>query len=296
MAATPVFNDPDGVLRSISNVPPAHYTIKLQSFSLLMKNSIDRYASNQFEAGGYKWNLVIYPNGNKSRNNISLSTWQWPKRIPSKPVGKFMPFSDVEGKERRFHRMKLEWGFDQFISLKVLNDSANGFLVDDTCVLGAEVFVCKERSTGKGECLQMIKDPITYKHTFRVDNYSKLGVVCSESEEFNAADLKWKIRLYPKGKGDGLGTHLSLYLALVDSTTLPPGSKIYAEFTLRILNQINTNNYYGKASHWFSTRNEEYGWSRHITSAYFRTTSGYLVKDTSIFEADVTVHGVVKPL
>ncbi|XP_024023544.1 uncharacterized protein LOC21407845 [Morus notabilis] len=315
MAAAPVFNDPNGVLRSISNVPPAHYTIKLQSFSLLMKNSIDRYASNQFEAGGYKWNLVIYPNGNKCRNvreYISLylamaeadslqTGWEvyavFRLFILNQNNDNYMVLQDVEGKERRFHRMKLEWGFDQFISLKVLNDSANGFLVDDTCVLGAEVFVCKERSTCKGECLQMIKDPITYKHSFWV-YFSKLDVVCHESKEFNAADLKWKIRLYQKGKGDGLGTHLSLYLALVDSTDLPPGSKIYADFTLRILSQINTNNNFNyKASLWFSTRNEEYGRSRYITNAYFREPYlGYLVGDFSLFEAEVTVHGVVKPL
>ena len=93
-----------GISRSISHVPPTHYTIKIQSFSLLMKNSIERYESRNFEAGGYRWyiffpnisllmanamfilfpifscyvlhmsyfcahrNLVIYPNGNKSRN------------------------------------------------------------------------------------------------------------------------------------------------------------------------------------------------------------------------------------
>lgn len=103
---------------------------------------------------------------------------------------------DAVGKERRFHKMKLERGFDQFISLKALRDAANGFLVDDTCVFGAEVFVCKERTTDKGECLQMIKDPIMYKHTFKVESYSKLAVECSESEEFNAADQKWYLNLF----------------------------------------------------------------------------------------------------
>lgn len=84
--------------------------------------------------------------------------------------------------------MKVEWGFDQFIPLKTLNDAGNGFLVDDTCVFGAEVFVCKERSTGKGEYLRMIKDPIVYKHTYKVD---KLDTECSESKEFTAGGQKW---------------------------------------------------------------------------------------------------------
>ena len=48
-----------------------------------------------------------------------------------------------------------------------------------------------------------------------------------------------KIRFFPNGKGAGLGSHLSYYLALVDPKTLPPGCKIYAEYTLHILNQTN---------------------------------------------------------
>lgn len=41
--------------RSISEAAPSHYTLKIQSFSLLTKNDIDKYESGEFEAGGYKW-------------------------------------------------------------------------------------------------------------------------------------------------------------------------------------------------------------------------------------------------
>ena len=43
--------------------------------------------------------------------------------------------------------------------------------------------------------------------------------------------------LYPKGKGLGMGTHLSLYLAL-DLATLPAGCRVYADYTLRIVDQV----------------------------------------------------------
>jgi hypothetical protein len=43
--------------------------------------------------------------------------------------------------------------------------------------------------------------------------------------------------LYPKGKGPGMGTHLSLYLAL-DLATLPAGCRVYAEYTLRLVDQL----------------------------------------------------------
>ncbi|KAF7812149.1 BTB/POZ and MATH domain-containing protein 3 [Senna tora] len=63
------------ILRSVSDTSPAHYQVRIQSFSLLTKNAIETYESAEFEAGGYKWKLVLYPSGNKSKNvndHISL--------------------------------------------------------------------------------------------------------------------------------------------------------------------------------------------------------------------------------
>lgn len=92
-----------GISRSIVEASPAHYIMKIKSFSLLTKNSIEIYESGKFEAGGLKWyvkkvtwmlilvsnwewmyvknvlmshrKLVLHPSGNKSKNvrdHISL--------------------------------------------------------------------------------------------------------------------------------------------------------------------------------------------------------------------------------
>ena len=87
--------------------------------------------------------------------------------------------------------MKLEWGFDEFISLKSFKDGSNGYLVDDTCVFGAEVFVCRERTTGKGECLTMMKEALTYKHVWEINNFSQLTEKCHDSESFAAGNYQW---------------------------------------------------------------------------------------------------------
>lgn len=87
--------------------------------------------------------------------------------------------------------MKRELGFDQFVPLKALNDASNGFLMNDICVLGAEVFVCKEGAKDQGECLRMIKDPIAYKHTFRFENYSKMGDEPAYSTRLFSGDQRW---------------------------------------------------------------------------------------------------------
>lgn len=87
--------------------------------------------------------------------------------------------------------MKLEWGFDKFIHHKAFSDAVNGYLVDDSCVFGAEVFVSKETSKGKAECLSMIKEAITCKHTWKVENFSKPDQISQESKTFNGGNYKW---------------------------------------------------------------------------------------------------------
>ncbi|KAJ0034576.1 hypothetical protein Pint_24233 [Pistacia integerrima] len=310
-----IFDDKDGIIRYSSDAPPTHYTVKMQSFSLLLKNAVEKYESGEFEAGGYKWKLVLYPSGNKSKNvkeHISLCLviadasalcrgWEVYAVVRlfllDQKKDKYLIVQDALGRERRFHGLKLEWGCDQYIPLTVFNDASNGYLVEDSCVFGAEVFVCKETITGKGECLSMIKDAPTCKHVWKVEGFSKLNEECYESKVFIAGDHKWKIQLYPKGRRLGTGTHCSLYLALADFTTLVPGSKIYAEFTLRILDQVQAKHIGGKAKYWFSASQQQYGWPRFMSLTYLNLPSaGCLVKDACLVEAEVTVLGISSAL
>ncbi|KAJ1403029.1 TRAF-like [Sesbania bispinosa] len=218
----------DGISRSIVDAPPAHYIVRIESFSLLTKNSIERYESGKFDAGGYKC----------SAHASTKVTWIMCYNVPTP------------------HR--------------------------------------KERSKGKGESLIMMKDAIAYKQVWEINNFSKLDSECCDSKPFNAGNYKWKIKLYPKGKDAGLGSHLSLYLALADPTALSTGSKIYAQIILRILDQKQAKHHFGKANYWFSASSHENGASRfllisNLTSQYL----GYLVKDSCLVEAEVTILGVV---
>ncbi|KAJ0612399.1 putative ubiquitinyl hydrolase 1 [Helianthus annuus] len=192
---------------------------------------------------------------------------------------------------RRFHRLRTEWGFDKFISLKEFGDSENGYLVGDKCVFGAEVFVSKETSKGKTECLSMLKDALSYKHSWMF-TFSKVNANCETSNIFNVGGHKWKILLYPNGvKGVG-GGYISLKLALADVENLPSGTKIFVEFTLRIWDQLNARHDEGKASHWFSASDSERGWQRFVSHAiFFQTNRGLLHKDICYIQADVAIHG-----
>ncbi|KAH0784235.1 hypothetical protein KY290_003833 [Solanum tuberosum] len=301
------------VSTSISETPPTHYTIKIQSLSLLKKNNIEKYTSPYFEAGGYKWKLVFHPNGNKSKNKAgkhvsvylmmadatSLAPAGWEVHVGFQLFlldhnnDNYLVLQDTStGKGRRFHAMKVEWGFDRFMSQEAFNNPENGYVVDDTCVLGAEVYVRQEKFRGRQDCLSMVKDPISYKHTWKIDKFSALTADCVDSKTFMVAEQKWKIQVYPKGKGSGTGNHLSLYLALAEPTSLSQGSQIYADFTMRILDQVNAQNYLGKANYWFSGSQTVCGWPRFISIGYFSLPgAGFLVRDTCVIEAEVTVHG-----
>lgn len=58
MAPEPVIpprNDLAEITRSTRDLPPAHYTFKIENFSLLANAKIDNVESGDFEAGSYKW-------------------------------------------------------------------------------------------------------------------------------------------------------------------------------------------------------------------------------------------------
>ncbi|KAI3469195.1 hypothetical protein Pfo_025858 [Paulownia fortunei] len=298
--------------RSISDKPPNHYIFKIQLFSQLIKNNIETYTSSDFEAGGYKWKLVLHPNGNKNKDvtdhiSLYLVIAEANSLGPGWEIRAVFrlflldqsndSYLTLQENGRRFHGMKLEWGFDKFMPLTAFKDPANGYLVNDTCVFGAEVYVCLEKLKGKGECLSMIKDAISYKNTWRIENFSSLTEECVDSKPFSAADRKWKIQLYPRGKGSGIDSHISLYLTLAEPENMLPSSKIYAEFTLRTIDQLDGVHHTGTANHWFSTSDSAYGWQRYISLGYFHlSTSGFLVKNMCLVEAEVKVHGVANTL
>ncbi|XP_040373543.1 uncharacterized protein LOC112196141 isoform X3 [Rosa chinensis] len=300
MANLNLEKDVSGVLRSFSDSPPTHYSVEIQFFSLLIeKYSEDGYESKEFEAGGYKWKLVFHPNGNKKKNvkdHISLylaiagtdsldSSWEV-----------YVDFRLFLLDQNKGNYLVFE-GFDKLIPLEDFTDVSNGFLVDDTCVFGAEVFVCKERRTGKGECLARMKEASVCKHVWKVEKFSSLGAEFYDSEPFTAGDYNWKIKLYPDGCGEGKGSHLSLFLELASPITLPPGSGLFVEYRFRILDQIHHQQHPSSGKDWFRGSTPAWGWLQFIEQETFRQADkGFLKNDACIVEAEVTVHGISKAL
>ncbi|KAB1200357.1 Ubiquitin carboxyl-terminal hydrolase 12, partial [Morella rubra] len=198
----------DQVIRFQRDLPPAHYTFKVVSFSKMLKifpgDTEPKYDSDVFEVGGYKWRLSFYPNGRKDchgKGNISLylvitETDSLPLGWEVNAIfrlfvldqfrGKYLTLQDAE--VRLFHAMKTDWGFSQFLSLSTFGDAFNGYLVDDSCVFGAEVFVVKY--TGEGECLSILSSPIRSSSTWEIEKFSTLSEK-SLTKELRVGEHQW---------------------------------------------------------------------------------------------------------
>ncbi|KAE9447085.1 hypothetical protein C3L33_21023, partial [Rhododendron williamsianum] len=295
-------------MRSLRDVPPAHYTLKLTSFSIFRDTKIGNYESGVFEAGGYKWKLCIYPNGNVKMNvKGHLSCYLAIADTETLPPGwevnvsfklfvfdqvrdKYLTIQDAEGGVGQFHRMKTECGFDQFLPLGTFNDASNGYLVDDCCVFGAEVFVIKY--TGKGESASMVKNLARNIYTWRIDSFSATDQDKLISEEFVVGGHKWKLDIYPKGNSlSSKGKSVSLFLRLADCKNLPLHRKMYAEFKLRMRDQVRGNHIERKVGQWFCESSaESWGYADFMPLSELNDASkGFMVNGVAIVEAEITL-------
>ncbi|XP_060200532.1 ubiquitin C-terminal hydrolase 12-like [Lycium barbarum] len=197
----------------------------------------------------------------------------------------------ASGQVRRFHSIKAEWGCSKFISHKSLKEPCNGYLVDDNCILGAEVFVIKNQ--GVGECVSLLKDIECIKHEWNIFEFSKLGEQCS-SKEFTVGDHKWKLLLYPAGHAREKGHSISIYLVSVDAGSFGRQKRVKAILSISVKDQISGAHH---SSHWFSAAVAAWGWSAFMPLHEFKNPKkGYLVEDCCIVEADVLVVGDVNSL
>ncbi|KAG8366331.1 hypothetical protein BUALT_Bualt17G0068700 [Buddleja alternifolia] len=294
-----------GVLVETREVYPSHFLFKIESFSLLSDNGIDKYETTDFVAGDYKWRLIIYPDRRDSENkgdHVSVylamantsslpATWEVNAVFSIFLLNqKLDNFLSVRGRARRFHALHPEWGFSKFISKKSLTDPSNGYLVDDKCVFGAEVFVIK--SQGTIECLSILNAEVPYKHSFNISNFSKLEDVWS-SDNFILGDQTWSIQVYPRGNGKGKGRNVSIYLHLVDSK---PASycKLKVKYTIGIKNQYTDENHILSCCTWL-TPPANWGWYSFMPIKDMNDPKkGFVVGDCCIVEVEILLQAIAQ--
>ncbi|KAK4408376.1 Ubiquitin carboxyl-terminal hydrolase 12 [Sesamum angolense] len=129
----------------------AKFTWRVENFSRL---NVKKLYSGIYELGDYKWRILIFPKGN---NADYLSMYLDVGDSATLPYGwsRYAHFSlavvnQVHSKysvrketQHQFNARENDWGFTSFMPLGELYDPSKGYLVNDTCVVEAEVAVYK---------------------------------------------------------------------------------------------------------------------------------------------------------
>ncbi|PHT38828.1 hypothetical protein CQW23_22401 [Capsicum baccatum] len=134
------------------------YTWKIDKFSQINKREL---RSNAFEVGGYKWYILIYPQGCDVCNHLSLFLcvanhdkllpgWSHFAQFTIAVVNKDPKKSKYSDTLHRFWKKEHDWGWKKFMELsKVLE----GFIDADTLIIKAQVQVIRERADRPFRCL-----------------------------------------------------------------------------------------------------------------------------------------------
>ncbi|XP_020095243.1 MATH domain-containing protein At5g43560-like isoform X2 [Ananas comosus] len=134
------------------------FTWKIESFSEIKKREL---RSNAFEVGGYKWYILIYPQGCDVCNHLSLFLcvanhdkllpgWSHFAQFTIAVVNKDPKKSKFSDTLHRFWKKEHDWGWKKFMELSKVHD---GFVVDDCLIIKAQVQVIREKANRPFRCL-----------------------------------------------------------------------------------------------------------------------------------------------
>ncbi|PKI42939.1 hypothetical protein CRG98_036737 [Punica granatum] len=122
---------------------------RIQRFSRLTER---KYYSDDFTAGGCKWRLLVFPKGNNA-DSVSIyldvpdastlpSGWRREAQFSLIMVNQNQRSSSTRRETRHtFTAREADWGFTSFKPLAELHTHMNGFLLNDTLIVEAEVDV-----------------------------------------------------------------------------------------------------------------------------------------------------------
>ncbi|MFS7989857.1 putative ubiquitinyl hydrolase 1 [Helianthus anomalus] len=126
------------------------FTWVIENFSRQNK----RLYSDVFTVGGYKWRVLVFPKGNNVEHlslyldvaDFATLPYNWSRytifnlSVVNQLHSRYTVKKDAQ---HQFHGRESDWGFTSFMPLSELYDSSKGYLVNDTCIIEADVAVRK---------------------------------------------------------------------------------------------------------------------------------------------------------
>ncbi|VYS52005.1 unnamed protein product [Arabidopsis thaliana] len=281
---------------------PSNKILTITSFSVI-KGRGEPYESSVFEAGGYKWRLVLYVNGNQNdggNNHISLyvrieETESLPKGWEVNVELKLFVYNGKQRKYlivkdgivKRYNDAKKEWGYGKLIPLTTFLDTNEGYLEQDIASFGAEIF--SGTAVQVQEKVTFISNPPNNVFTWKILHFSNLEDKLYYSDDFLVEDRYWRLGFNPKGTGDGRSQAIPIFLYAQGHKPNAVATNTWGAVNLRLKNQRSSNHAQIYSAAWYPTRSDYgVGVNTIISLAEFNDASkGYSVNDSIIFEAEM---------
>uniref|UniRef100_A0A0E0E7R5 ubiquitinyl hydrolase 1 n=1 Tax=Oryza meridionalis TaxID=40149 RepID=A0A0E0E7R5_9ORYZ len=137
--------------QQIEDPPISRFTWTIENLSRV---STKKLYSEIFVVGGYKWRILIFPRGNNVEflsmyldvADSAVLPYGWTRyaqfslSVVNQMHNKFTIRKETQ---HQFSARESDWGFTSFMPLGELYNPSRGYLVNDTCIVEAEVAVCK---------------------------------------------------------------------------------------------------------------------------------------------------------
>ncbi|KAL3715923.1 hypothetical protein ACJRO7_007647 [Eucalyptus globulus] len=157
------------------------------------------------------------------------------------------------------------------------------------------LLLCRTLQEKKKKNMDALNDVNRGEFTWKINYFTEQHATKLYSEAFTVSGCEWRIVVFPKGNATD---HLSLYLDVPDSATLPKGWTRKAKFSLSVIDQANNGLSIRKEKqHDFNATDSGWGYPCFIplTELHDRT-GGYLANDTLLIKAEVYVLTVIPPV
>ncbi|CAG7860129.1 unnamed protein product [Brassica rapa] len=291
-----------GLTRVLRNQRPSSKIVTIGSFSVIRERS-EPYESSVFEASGYKWRLILYMNGNKNDGgNNHVSLYVRIEDTESLPTGwevdvdlklfvhnarqrQYLTVSDETVK--RYNQGYREWGYAQLIPLSTFHNPSQGYIVQDTCSFGAEIFIVKP--VEQQERVTVVSNPPNNVFTWRLLRFSTLQNKFYNSPSFLVGDRYWRLETNPRGVGPG-APHLPFNLEAQGFRPNAVATTTWGAVNLRLRDQLGSNHRLGYSAAWYPIRP---GYKVGLNIIYIRDLrGGYLVNDSIVLEAEMVMVSV----
>ncbi|CAG7881829.1 hypothetical protein BRARA_C02859 [Brassica rapa] len=234
----------DEIMAALKEKYKTSHFLKIDTFSLVKKH-IFRVESSVFYLGGYKWKLMVYPNGYSGTVNSNVAIGV--EKQASISVNLEVELFVVNQLAPIWHSIgnigfppESTWKADSDL-MSHANLESKGFLIGDCCIFGVRFFGVEPAASGTAECFSVIEKPLSHKVTWMMTRFSSFAPEkVHNSHEFVVGNRKWRIQVHPRGFKEGKDKSFSVYLVgggFINN--VPQIANTYALFKLRVLDQVN---------------------------------------------------------